>query len=387
MFGSVILEVIVGVLFINILVATICSTLREGIEAKIKTRAAYLEISIREMFSDRNGIGIAKAFYEHPLISSLFSDPYTPGKTGPPPLLAKGKNLPSYIPSSNFAIALMDIAARGAVTDAVSSDPASPVLSLANIRQNIVNINNVQVQRALLTAIDTAEGDLNKARLNIENWYNGSMDRVSGWYKRSTYWVIFWIGLVVAVGFNINIITIADYLYKNDAVRGVLVKRAEAAAADTSYLSSLSYSKARHELDTLSLPIGWNVGWGAPRQGDPHLSIWNDFFGPIIGWLLTALAATLGAPFWFDLLKKVMVVRSTVKPPDKTPEDESAPKNKQVPANGYNLPQQNLLPVTPLPAVPTVRDAESGVDGCDVDLVTQQQTADKDLPPAEGGVA
>ena len=387
MFGSVILEVIVGVLFINILVATICSTIREGIEAKIKTRAAYLEISIREMFSDKNGNGIAKAFYEHPLISSLFSDSYTPGKAGPPALLAKGKNLPSYIPSGNFAVALMDIAARGAVTDAVSSDPASPVLSLATVRQNIINIKNVQVQRALLTAIDTAEGDLNKAKLNIENWYNGSMDRVSGWYKRSTYWVIFWIGLVVAVGFNINIITIADYLYKNDAVRGVLVKRAEAAAADTSYLSTLNYNKARHELDTLSLPIGWNVGWGAPRQGDQHLSIWNDFFGPIIGWLLTALAATLGAPFWFDLLKKVMVVRSTVKPPDKAPEDESPPKSKQEPGNGNNLARQNAVPVTQLPALPTVRDAESGIDGCDVDLVAQQQTADKDLPPAEGGVA
>lgn len=385
MFGSVILEVIVGVIFINVLVATICSTLREGIEARIKTRAAYLEISIREMFSDKNGSGIAKAFYEHPLISSLFSDPYTPGKTGPPALLAKGKNLPSYIPSGNFAVALMDIAARGPVTDAVSSDPASPVLSLATIRQNIVNINNVQVQRALLTAIDTAQGDLNKAQSNIEAWYNGSMDRVSGWYKRSTYWVIFWIGLVVAVGFNINIITIADYLYKNDAVRGVLVKRAETAAADTSYLSSLSYSKARHELDTLSLPIGWNVGWGAPRQGDPKLSVWNDFFGPIIGWLLTALAATLGAPFWFDLLKKVMVVRSTVKPPDKTPEEDSPPKNRQAAANGNNPVQQNpaAAPVQP----PFTRDAESGIDGCDVDLVAQQQTADKDLPPAEGGVA
>ena len=41
------------------------------------------------------------------------------------------------------------------------------------------------------------------------------------------------------------------------------------------------------------------------------------------GWLLTALALSLGAPFWFDLLNKFIVVRSTVKPKEKSQEDKS----------------------------------------------------------------
>jgi len=42
-----------------------------------------------------------------------------------------------------------------------------------------------------------------------------------------------------------------------------------------------------------------------------------------LGWLLTALAISLGAPFWFDLLNKFIVVRSTVKPKEKSPEEKS----------------------------------------------------------------
>jgi len=37
------------------------------------------------------------------------------------------------------------------------------------------------------------------------------------------------------------------------------------------------------------------------------------------GWFLTALAISLGAPFWFDVLDKFMVIRGTVKPQEKSP--------------------------------------------------------------------
>jgi hypothetical protein len=42
-----------------------------------------------------------------------------------------------------------------------------------------------------------------------------------------------------------------------------------------------------------------------------------------VGWLITALAVSLGAPFWFDMLNKFIVVRSTVKPHEKSLEEKS----------------------------------------------------------------
>lgn len=43
----------------------------------------------------------------------------------------------------------------------------------------------------------------------------------------------------------------------------------------------------------------------------------------ICGWLITALAIMLGAPFWFDVMNRFMVVRSTVKPKEKSPDEAS----------------------------------------------------------------
>jgi hypothetical protein len=72
----------------------------------------------------------------------------------------------------------------------------------------------------------------------------------------------------------------------------------------------------------LGLPIGWGsetdprLNWGATSLG-------QKLKDHILGWILTALAISLGAPFWFDLLNKFIVIRSTVKPKEKSPEEKS----------------------------------------------------------------
>jgi hypothetical protein len=328
MFGSQILEVAIGIIFIFILVSTVCSMIREGIEAWLKTRAAYLEFGIREMLHDKKGSGIVQSFFQHPIIFSLYSEGYKPGKKiDKPGILTRGRNLPSYIPAKNFALALMDIAARGPADSNIANSGAQATpISLDAIRNNIELIGNPAVQRVLLTAIDSAQGDLTKAQANLEAWYDSGMDRVSGWYKRSTQTIIFFIGLVVTIALNLNTITIGDYLYRNDLARATIVARAQVVAKDTTFLNQ-NYRAVKAELESIKLPIGWTNGWGAPRQGYDwnwaHFEVWNHLLGPILGWLLTAFAVTLGAPFWFDILNKVMVIRSTVKPHEKSPEEGS----------------------------------------------------------------
>lgn len=396
MFGSVTLEVAVGMIFLFVLVSMLCSSIREGMESLLKTRAAYLERGIRELLQDKEGRGLAKSFYEHPLIYSLYFNGYTPGKnTRRPPILAKGKDLPSYIPSKNFARVLMDIAARGAETDEVSGHPQSPVISPDVIRSNIMNIDNPFVQRAMLTAIDSAQGDLNTAQKKIEEWYDSAMDRVSGWYKRSTQWILFWIGLTMAVLLNVNTIAVADHLYRNDGKREALVARAEAAARDTAFQSK-NFEEAKDELSAIGLPIGWSSGSTLfnrePNAG--KIQVWNDILAPVLGWLLTALAATMGAPFWFDLLNKVMVIRSTVKPHEKSQEEDSEdrqlPKRRQAilhvrePQANPREPGGDSSATTISPRVPNIRDRDTNIDGCD--LKVTNSTPDDQLPPAQGGV-
>jgi hypothetical protein len=397
-FGSAILEVAIGMIFVYLLVSVICSTVREVIEGWLKTRAAYLEHGIRELLHDRNAEGIVRSFYNHPLIFGLFTDEYKPSSFSKRPgILSRGRNLPSYIPAKNFALALMDMAARGPDTDVVTSDPSGPILSLESVRLNVANLKNRALQRVLLSAIDAAQGDINQAQANIESWYNSGMDRVSGWYKRSTQWIIFAIGLLTAVGMNINTVTIADYLFRDETARAAIVARAEKVEAIPGS-STTNYSEVKQELESMNLPLGWSEGWGAPKRGRSTSEVgrWNNWVAPLLGWLLTALAATMGAPFWFDLLNKVTVIRSTVKPHEKSGEEASEDRQikKEIVMEGKtagaaepSLAAPASAPLRPpQPSIPpTPRDAESGLDGCSLPITSD--TPDENLPPAQGGVA
>jgi hypothetical protein len=405
MFGSVVLDVAIGIVFVFLLISMICSAIREGIEAWMKTRAAYLEQGIRELLHDTGATGIAAHFFAHPLIYSLYSGGYARPQPGGwwPVALTRGRNLPSYIPRRNFALALLDIAARGPITDDVSSHPAAGVVSLDAARANILNIGNAPVQRVLLTAIDTAEGDFHKAVANVEAWFDSGMDRVSGGYKRSTQWMLFVIAVVVAIALNVNTLAIVNHLYRDTAARAALVARAQAVAPDATG-PNRTYPEIRNELSGLNLPIGWTVGLPQLATVPGQTERRADWFQAILGWLITAFAATLGAPFWFDVLNKVMVIRSTVKPHEKSPEESSEDRqpskdrnarNSDVPpsstndhrtagAAGIGAPASSQ---TDLRLTPTPTDRESRVDGCDVPIGDQDLTPDEELPEAEGGIA
>ncbi|KAF2519519.1 hypothetical protein E0W68_04000 [Flavobacterium salilacus subsp. salilacus] len=314
MFGSVTIEIAIGLIVIFILVSTICAVIREGIESILKTRAAYLEQGIRELL----GSVTAKNLYEHPLIFGLFKGDYTESSG------VRGKNMPSYIPSKNFARAIMDIAAKGADTD-VRGEVSSTQKLTYSIRQNISNLKNPKIERVLLNALDMAQDDIDKTQANLENWYNSAMDRVSGWYKRSTQWIILIISLVVTIGLNIDSIKIMKYLSNDENARKLILEKAEKLDKNAqTEQSALSYEQAQKAMEELKLPIGWDKPsnyWS--KSTDDTSTDWRRVMNSILGWLITAAAAMLGTPYWFDVLNKVMVIRSTVKPHEKSPEEGS----------------------------------------------------------------
>src|SRR5262249_20797357 len=99
---------------------------------------------------------------------------------------------------------------------------------------------------------------------------------------------------------------IANHLYKTPTARQLLIEDAKA-SSEEGKVDSDALEQERKRLDTLGLPVGWS---------GEVVSL--DVLHHIPGWLITALAATLGAPFWFDVLNRLMVIRSTVKPYEKS---------------------------------------------------------------------
>ena len=85
--------------------------------------------------------------------------------------------------------------------------------------------------------------------------------------------------------------------------------------------------RIQQQLTDLKLPIGWVSN---PPQADQDLrlglpkwenkaEVWDTLTYHLLGWLITAVAATLGAPFWFDMLNKIMSIRSAGRAPEEMP--------------------------------------------------------------------
>ena len=219
MFGSTILEVAIGLLFVYLLLSLLCSAVAEYIEAKFNNRAKYLKEGITLLLNDTagGGVDLAAQLYAHGLVRPFYRD---------------GTKLPSYIPARTFALALWNIASTAAAEDgsgsAAGGGAAGVTADLKAVRAAVATkLPNQELRTALLTLIDEAQGDIEKARRNIEEWYDGMMDRVSGWYKRRTTMLMLLLGFVVAAVVNADTINIANTLARDGALRSSLVAAAE----------------------------------------------------------------------------------------------------------------------------------------------------------------
>src|SRR2546423_682847 len=319
MLGSPILDVAIGLILIFLLLSIIASAVREWIEAILRSRAAQLERGIRELLADPGGVGLAKSVYDHPLISGLYRGTYDGPRMAKGKIAAYRSQLPSYIPKENFALALIDLVVRGNdMASATQASAGSPRIEFDTIRAQIGSLQNPAVQRVMLTALDTAGGDVERLRRNLEDWFDGSMDRVSGWFKRESTYLLLVIGLVLAIAGNVDTVVLGRYLYDNKGARDALVAEASAVARDSSQLSA-NAQRVTKQLDNLSLPFGWTRPNAAATPAYVRAQIVRGWFG----WILTAYAISFGAPFWFDLLNRFVVIRSTVKPKEKSGDEGS----------------------------------------------------------------
>jgi hypothetical protein len=309
MFGSVIIEVAIGLVFVYLLLSLICSAVNEMIEAKLKNRATDLEKGIRELLSEKDGKGIMEKMYAHPLICGLFEGVYKPKDRVTPGDYMRKTTLPSYIPSRNFALALMDT-----VMDP-SGKGSLPHSTVNELRTAIGGIENPAVKRALNSFISHAGDDVDAVRQSIEAWFDSGMERVAGWYKRRTQWILLGLGLAVSIILNVNTLTVAEHLWTDPALRAVVTEQAKTYGQGENKFESI-----KNQINSLGLPIGWSKedpGMNAVSAWASPASVVYGILRIILGWLLTAGAISFGAPFWFDLLNKFLLIRSTVKPDEK----------------------------------------------------------------------
>jgi hypothetical protein len=276
-------------------------------------------------------------------------------------------------------------------------DVAQKKLDEFNAKLDAFSANNPKLKQTMLTFMDDAmlraeskEKAILLARQNMATWFDNSMERLSGWYKRKAQLMAFIIGLVIAVSLNVDSIKLANQLWREPTLRQALVARANdfvvnnpngvqptpepnstIAAAPGPITGTVKI--LQQELEGLSLPLGW-LGVPVPISNtvttqpfaacypsggeftsasyavfdrpantsvqNPYGITFNQLCYPVInapilgdyaGWLLklgglimSGAAAAQGAPFWFDMLSKLINVRGAGRrPSDKKKEDET----------------------------------------------------------------
>jgi hypothetical protein len=281
--GSPVLDVAIGLSFVFFLLSLIVSAGTEAISWATSRRAKNLEDGLRSML----GEDAKQSVLDHPLVQAG----------------VKGNGKPAYISPRNFSLALLNLFAP--------AEGKTTALDAAK-KQVETMANTSPLKKPLQSLIQGADRDTKAFRAAVENWFNDTMDRVSGWYKRWAQLIAFLLAVIVAGGLNVDALRVADRLASDETVREAVVAKAtqtvDQGAPETPQTPKQAgdtVSDATNQIHALDLPVGWNDA--------------NDNFNlaTVVGWLLTAVAISLGAPFWFDTLSKLSRLRTTGRKPSR----------------------------------------------------------------------
>ncbi len=352
------LDLAIGLSFILLLLSLLASAVQELIASLLALRAKTLLRSLGSMLDGDDGPSkptadavpattpdtmpasepLSQRLYQHGLIRSL----YKTGHGGPLKAVATGDHrLPSYIAPRAFALALLDtIAPDAALRDDGTRRPQHDVIAYVTGRLDDASLNlPARTRQALLALLKDARGDIDAFRQGVEVWFDESMARVSGWYKRQTQLILLAIAVAVTLLMNANALTMGERLWKDAALRAAVVQEAGKVTSPVGRTSETPSEAAERVeaaldrvdvLEKLGVPLGWTSDPDDPRfvygTNDPWRFVHHD----LVGWLFTIIAISLGAPFWFDTLSRLSRLRGTGKPEPPMPASALGKANERV---------------------------------------------------------
>ena len=299
-----VLDVAIGLMGMFLCLSLVCTVINELIATFFKLRASTLSNGLDRLM-DVNSL--RTAFERHGLVQSAHA-------------VAGGKA--SYLAGEDFAMALLG-----------SLNTVEPP-TFATIQAAISSLPASRIRDALSAHVLAANGRLDELRTRIGSWFDQSMDRVSGVYKRKMKLIGLIVGAIVVLSFNADAIHVYQLLWHDGSLRAAAVARASDLVETTaggdhqcpnSGLGAPGHAVTVKQLTDIEsclrpLPIGWTrseLDGKSFRQWALGATSWQ-LTVKILGLLVTVLAVSLGAPFWFDLLSKVANIRGTGAKPART---------------------------------------------------------------------
>lgn len=223
----------------------------------------------------------------------------------------RGRTSIANIPPGRFAVAMMELAAGE------DGDVDRFLAKLKAIDSPLYG--------HLKGIWESAQRDLDRFRQGVETWFDGEMQRLSMLYKRYVKWVVAVLGLAVTLLFTMDGFEYAKTLLRDNAFRASVTAVAEAGPDAYNELKARCSGEdpMRCVTETLSQPALVRmldqalVSVSIPEQGDPSLhwnggAWWDRIATPSHwpGFLLTYVALMFGAPFWWDVFRRITGIKS-----------------------------------------------------------------------------
>lgn len=338
MTGLGFLDLVIGIIFIYFLLSIVVSILLEIRSKSLSLRAKNLEAWLMDTFQKE---GLAEELLDHDLIKTL---------------VKKGRK-PAYIPDQNFVDALFDIVNQkegNAVTYTVEEIKGAFEKSqiLPNdLKRNIlqqISEAETKAQNFIKAKKDEVIDELQEVKNNVAQWFDNCMIRVGGTYRNTQQKALLWFSFVVVLLFNADTITLSKYLYNNKDVRDALVEQASRSTQDSLTVafyqqvmessataqnsdsvvigqdgmvlikeikgSVANLEKVNDELEALSLPLGWDsfvLEYKEVRSNGGLGNVILLLLMKVVGLAITGFAVSMGSPFWFDILNKLVNLKGT----------------------------------------------------------------------------
>lgn len=247
--------------------------------------------------------------YSHPLIHSL----------------SKPGRLPGHIPTQDFTAALLDFLddvgkGEGKMEGKDKIDIQDIIRGIKNLDERGDNeethpfafrlrslLHTAQINTQISTKGQALEASIEEFQKAVSNWFDDTVARGSLWYKRRMQRIGILCGFLLAVVLNADTIGLINGLSQNPELRASVVQSAQATANQG---QAPGGGQAQQQITTLGLPIGWSFTAQPP---DPHAfpNRPEGWVAKIFGLLLTGFAISQGSQIWFDLMNRLLNLRSS----------------------------------------------------------------------------
>lgn len=288
------LDWLIALTFVYALLSLLATALQEGIASFLGLRAQTLRRGIAALLEPTIPEEVRGDKAALDPVNGVFASPFFQA------MRANSAREPSYLAPAIFSQAVISHLRT------VTAKTRETVTSAGELIQGLPESS--PAKSILLQVTDQGRADLKTLERELSLYFDAGMERASGWFKRQTQRYILLIGFLAAVLLDANAFEMARRLATDQALRFELVQMAEkteGASVDPAAV------KARLDQAGIGLPFGRDFSVVGREK---FWALLGNELSKIPGWFISAIAISLGAPFWFDLLAKFMRVRGATVP-------------------------------------------------------------------------